>query len=180
MPRFGQTGFYQYFTDLHGFLTRHRANGTVPLDKLIAYVGQAPAVAEQAPHSQAYNEQMVPASEATEAAVDTVATVAGADAVRERAIQLQQVDPATLPPALEGSLFGDQAPDDLLARVRCPAHLLAAQFDLSGAMDERDIQRAIAQMPHATHAVIDNAGHDIHLDRPQAFLWELKQFVSTV
>jgi pimeloyl-ACP methyl ester carboxylesterase len=35
-------------------------------------------------------------------------------------------------------------------------------------------------MPHCTHAVIENAGHDIHLGQPQAFTQELKRFLPTV
>jgi pimeloyl-ACP methyl ester carboxylesterase len=116
-----------------------------------------------------------------QAAVDathSVLDVAGPEAVRERAIQLHQIDPAVLEPALGGTLLGHDQPDDLLAQIRCPVHLVAAQFALGGAMDAPDVQQAVAQMPHCTHTVIENSGHDIHLDQPETFARELKRFLS--
>jgi pimeloyl-ACP methyl ester carboxylesterase len=35
-------------------------------------------------------------------------------------------------------------------------------------------------MPHCTYAIIEHAGHDIHLDQPQAFTRELKRFLTKV
>jgi pimeloyl-ACP methyl ester carboxylesterase len=104
--------------------------------------------------------------------------VAGREAVRARAMQLHQVDPAILGPIQTGMFFGEDGPDALLRQIRCPAHLLAAQFDLGGALSAQDVARAVAQMPHSTHAVIENAGHDIHLDQPETFLREVKQFLT--
>jgi pimeloyl-ACP methyl ester carboxylesterase len=156
MPRLGQTGFYPYFASLRDYLGHYHANG-VSLEKMVAYVGQTPVDGER-----------------------TVLDVAGPEAVRERAIQLHQMDPAVLEPALEGTLFGDDEPDDLLARIHCPVHLVAAQSALGGAMAARDVQRAVAQIPNCTHTIIGNAGHDIHLDQPEAFMHELKQFLMNI
>lgn len=155
MPRFAETWFYTYFATLNDHLRQHQANGA-SLEELIAYVGQTPVDEEQ-----------------------TWLDVAGPEAVRERAIQLHQVDPATLQPVLAGTLFGEDKPDDLLARIDCPVHLVAAQASLGSALTLSDVQRAVAQMPHCTHAFVENAGHDIHLDQPEAFLSQLQQFMAS-
>lgn len=155
MPRFGQTAFYTYFTSYRDYLVTYHTVGA-SLEALEAYLGQMPVDGGQ-----------------------TWLEVAGPEAVRERAIQLHQVDPATLDPALEGVLLGPEEPDALLSQIRCPVHLVAAQSDLGGAMEARDVKRAVSMMPHCTHAVIENAGHDIHLDQPEAFLCELRQFLAS-
>lgn len=154
MPRFRETGFYPYFATLRKYLRQYHAAGA-SLEDMIAYVGQSPVDGEC-----------------------TMLDVVGPGAVRERAVQLHQMDPAVLDPALEGILFGDDEPDDLLAQIRCPVHLLAAQFAMGGAMDARDVQRAVSKMPHCTYTVLERTGHDIHLERPWDYVNELKQFLS--
>lgn len=47
-----------------------------------------------------------------------------------------------------------------------------------GAMEVRDVQQAVAQMPHCTRTIVGGAGHDIHLDQPQVFMRQLKQFLT--
>jgi pimeloyl-ACP methyl ester carboxylesterase len=88
------------------------------------------------------------------------------------------MDPAILDPMLAGVLLVAEEPDDLLARIGCPVHLVAANSELGGALAAQDVQRAVAQMPHGTYTMITDAGHDIHLDQPQTFLHELKQFLG--
>jgi hypothetical protein len=56
-------------------------------------------------------------------------------------VELQRMDPAVLVPAIAGSMLGAYEPDDLLAQVRCPLHLLAAQAALGGAMTAAAVQR---------------------------------------
>lgn len=141
---------------LRDYLHQYHANGA-SLEEMVAYVGQTPVDEEQ-----------------------TWLDVAGPEAVRERAIQLRQVDPAALDPVLAGTLLTPDQPDDLLAQIHCPVHLVAAQSALGGALEPQDVQRAVAQMPHCTHAVIENAGHDIHLDQPEAFVRELKRFLENI
>lgn len=154
MPRFAETGFYTYFVALQNYLQQYHANGA-SLKEMVAYVGQAPADGQR-----------------------TMLEVVGLEAVKERATQLHQIDPAVLEPALEGTLFGSDEPDDLLAQIRCPVHLLAAQVALGGALDAQGVQRAVSKMPHCTHTVIKGAGHDIHLEQPGAFVRELKWFLA--
>lgn len=152
MPHFGQTDFYPYFVELSGYLKQYHASGT-SLEDMIAHVGQTPVDGGQ-----------------------TWLDVAGPESVRERALQLHQLDPAVLEPALAGTLLDGQEPDELLAQIRCPVHLVAAQV----ALTVQNVKQAVLQMPHCTHTVIQNTGHDIHLDQPEAFMRELKWFLSVI
>jgi pimeloyl-ACP methyl ester carboxylesterase len=154
--RFSETWFHAYFASLSSYLKDYHANGA-NFEEMVTYVGRTPVDEDH-----------------------TWLDVAGPEAVRDRARQLHQMDPAILGPLQTGMLFGNDGPDELLARIQCPVHLLAAQFDLGGAMSAQDVQRAVAQMPHSTHAFIENAGHDIHLDQPEAFLRQLKQYLAQI
>jgi len=154
--RFAQSEFGTYFAGLYNYLARYHANGA-SLDDMIAYVGQSPLAEDQ-----------------------VLLDVAGLEAVQERAVQLHQLDPAALEPALAGALLGAETVDSLLARVRCPVHLLAAQVELGGALPIAHLQRVVARVPHCTHTVIEDAGHDIHLAQPAAFLREVTRFAQAV
>lgn len=154
--RFRRSAFYPYMAGLAQYLAHHHATGA-SLAQMVAYVGR----------SQADGETLV---------VD----VAGPESIHERACQLQQVDPAVLAPLLAGTLLAGHEADELLAQVRCPVHLLAAEAELGGAMEARDIARAVGQMPHCTHTLIKGAGHDIHLAQPDAFVREVKGFLRAL
>lgn len=67
-PRFRETGFYHYFVHLSEFLPEHHARGGT-LDEMVTYVSQAPVNSEG----------------------QTLLEVAGAEAVRERAVQLHNL-----------------------------------------------------------------------------------------
>lgn len=108
------------------------------------------------------------------------------DAVQQQAIQLMQVDPAVLEPLLSNGLLGNEDPDTLLAQIHCPTHLIAAESGSGGVMTLEDVQRVVAQVPQAAHTIVTGTGHDIHLDRPQAFfravvsfLWKLERVLQT-
>lgn len=155
MPRFGETWFYSYFTALRDYLKRYHSSGA-NLEEMIAYVGQAHV-------DEAH----------------TWLDMVGPEAVRERALQLHQMDPAILEPTLTGTLFDDgEDLDQLLAEIRCPAHLIAAQPELGSALEPKDIDRVMASVSGCTHTVIEGAGHDIHLDQPRAFLREIRPFLK--
>ena len=156
MPRFNETWFHAYFVSLASYLESYHANGA-NLEEMVTHVGQTPVDEDH-----------------------TWLDMAGPEAVRDRAIQLHQMDPAILEPIQTGTLFDGDGPDELLARIQCPVHLLAAQFDLGGAMSAQDVAQAVARLPHSTHAIIEDAGHDIHLDQPQAYLREVKKFLATM
>lgn len=152
-PRFQQTMFYGFFLFLRDALRQHHAKGGT-LDEMIGFVSQLPANDKQ-----------------------TMLEVAGAEAVRLRAIELQRMDPAVLDPAIDGVILGGQAPDDLLAQIGCPTHLLAAQDEFGGAMDAQDVARFTAHASLAAYAVLEGVGHGIHQERPTEFVQALQQFV---
>lgn len=75
-------------------------------------------------------------------------------------------------------MLGRHKPDDLLAQIRCPVHLLAGQSDYGGALEARDVQRAIATLSHCIHTVFEGVGHMIHQERPEAYLQALIQLLG--
>lgn len=163
MPAFAQSIFYPYFTDLRRYLRAHHRKGA-PLQEMIKYVGEAPVDGAR-----------------------TVLDVAGPDAVRDRAIQLHQMDPAAIlpvlavaDPALGDTLLDGVHPDHLLREIHCPVHLLAAEYNRGGALREVDVQRTVSHLPHSSHFVVHGAGHDIHLDRPNEFVRQLIQFLEVI
>lgn len=152
--RFTESFFYPYFVSLRKFLLQYHAEGAA-FQQLVDYVGQRPVGDKR-----------------------TVLDVAGIEAVRERALQLHQLDPATLEPVLEGALMDGLEPDDLLKKLRQPVHLLAATYHLGGAVSASDAERTVSQIPQCTYTVVDGAGHDIHLDQPEAFVEEVRNFLA--
>lgn len=163
MQRFMESVFYAFFSDLRRYLREYHASGR-SLEAMEKYVGEAPVDGSR-----------------------TVLDVAGPDAVHDRALQLHQMDPATLDPVLAAveprlgpTLLGNAQPDELLEQIAIPVHLLSAQYNLGGALQERDVYRAVSHMPHCTYAIVKGAGHDIHLDQPEAFIREVSQFLSSI
>lgn len=153
LERFQGTGFYQYFVALRQHLPQHHAQGGT-LEELVDYVAHSPVNETQ-----------------------TMLEVAGMEAVRERALQLHQLDPAIFDAAIEGRLLEDYEPDGLLARVCCPVHLLAGERPFGGAMDADDVARALSQLPQATHTIFAEVGHMFHQERAEAYLHALQRFV---
>lgn len=155
-PRLQQTPFHGFFLFMRASLRQHHAReGT--LDEMISFVGQLPANDSQ-----------------------TMLQAAGAEAVRLRAVELQRLDPAVFDLAIDGAVLGGREPDELLAQIRCPIHLLAAQPEFGGVMDAQDVARFTAHAPHATAAVLAGVGHGIHEERPDAFVEALQHFVAGV
>jgi pimeloyl-ACP methyl ester carboxylesterase len=151
--RMQETVFYGFFVALRALLAEHHGRGGT-LDDLIPIVGQFPINAEQ-----------------------TMLDAVGPEAVRERAIELQRMDPAVLDPAIGGAIFDPHEPDDLLRQIRCPVHLLAAQIEFGGAISAQDVQRVVSTLPHCTHTVFERTGHSIHDARPDEYVQELHRFI---
>jgi pimeloyl-ACP methyl ester carboxylesterase len=155
-PRLQETPFYGIFTMLRGYLLEHHVKGG-SLDDLIPFVGQFPVNEKQ-----------------------TMLDVAGPEGVRLRAIELQRLDPAVLDPAIDGVLLDAYEPDDLVTQIRCPVHLLAAQYELGGVMDNQDVLRFVTHAPHCTHAVLHGAGHGIHEEQPAEYVEAVQQFMQHI
>ncbi|HMQ29739.1 MAG TPA: alpha/beta hydrolase [Chloroflexaceae bacterium] len=154
-PRLGETGFYQYFMYLSDALPRHHAEGGA-LEAMIELVAHMPITA----------------------AGQTLLELAGEQAVRERALQLHQLDPATLEPLVAGRLLGPHEPDNLLARVRCPVRLLAGEAGAGGALDAGDVARVVEQLAQCEHTVFAGVGHMIHQDRPAVYAHALFRLIT--
>ena len=150
------TPFYGFFLFLRDALRQHHARGGT-LEEMVAFVGQLPANDKQ-----------------------TMLEVAGAEMVQLRAVELHRLDPEILDPAIDGVILGRQEPDDLLAQIRCPIHLLAAEAEFGGAMDTQDVQHFITSAPHCSYAVLKGAGHGIHEERRTEYLQALQQFMAAV
>jgi pimeloyl-ACP methyl ester carboxylesterase len=154
LARFQETMFYHFFAALQQNLPVHHARGGT-VEDLAAYVGQMPANEEQ-----------------------TMLDVAGPEWVHMRGVDLHQLDPAMLEPALNGDLLGPYEPDTLLSQVRCPVRLLAAQYELGGAMNAQDVERAVTQLAQCEHTVFAGVGHGIHEERPDEYVAALVDFVT--
>ena len=96
--------------------------------------------------------------------------------LRYRATQLDHLDPRALDAAIDGSVFDGFNPDNVLAQIRCPVHLLAGQAELGGAMTDADVDRLVHTVPDYTVTHLHDVGHGIHGEQPRAYLHELKQF----
>lgn len=156
LARFHGTIFHAFFAALAAHLPVHHAQeGTV--EDMAAYMGQMPANEEQ-----------------------TLLDVAGPEWVHMRGVDLHQLDPAMLQPALNGDLLGPYEPDTLLSQVRCPVRLLAAQYELGGAMSSQDVERALVHLAQCEHTVFPGVGHGIHEERPAEYVQALQQFMAAV
>jgi len=154
MPQFRETVMYASFVSLRSKLQHYYANGA-SLEQMITFVEQSPVDVKR-----------------------TMLDVATPEAICARAIQLHQLDPAVLEPALDGTLLGTDQPDALLAQVQCPVHLLVGQAQRGSIVRVPDMQRVLAQVPHGTHASIAGAGHALHLEQPAAVVDEVVQFLA--
>ena len=152
MARFRQTPFYDGFTGLRRMLHDHAAAGG-GFDDLIMRVGQQGAGDGR-----------------------TLLEVGGPDAVHERAVQLDGLDPRALDAAIDGSVFDSFEPDDLLAQIRCPVLLLAGRAELGSALTATDVDRLVHTVPDCTVTMVNDVGHGIHGEQPHTYLHELQQF----
>ncbi len=154
MPRFRTTGFYDFFVATRTQLLAHQAaEGT--LDDMIVDVGAMPVNETQ-----------------------TMLEIAGIEAVRERAIQLQQLDPATLDPIIDGILLGQSDMDEMLLKIDCPVRLLAGEVDAGGALSAEDVERSSSKLANCEFTLFEGVGHMIHQERPDAYQQALQQFFA--
>jgi pimeloyl-ACP methyl ester carboxylesterase len=154
MPAFQDTMFYAYFVALRDLLNQLSASGG-SVDDLGAEIGSWP-VADDV----------------------TLLEQAGEEGVRARAIELSRLDVNALAPTIEGTLWSLPDPDPVLNTIACPVHIVAGLYELGGALDEADVQRAVVNIPGCTHTVIDTCGHMIHTDEPRAYIRELMEFLT--
>lgn len=102
----------------------------------------------------------------------------GGEAVQSRAGQLERMDPEALSAAIDGTLFDDFDPDVDLAKVACPAHLMAGSEALGGAMTATDIREVSTRIPSCSTAVWNDLGHLIHHASADRYAEELISFLD--
>ncbi|MEA2482844.1 MAG: hypothetical protein QOC55_791 [Thermoleophilaceae bacterium] len=84
----------------------------------------------------------------------------------------QRVDPGRAAATVE-----ELAPRDWWdewGAIRCPTLVIRGE---RGAVDPSEAERMQAENPHATLAVIANAGHDVHLDQPEALASAIERWL---
>jgi len=146
LQRLQESPFYGFFVALRAQLAEQHAAGRT-VEDLALVVGQMPVDAER-----------------------TMAEVAGPAGVLQRALELQWMDPTLLDAGIEGRLLGGSDPDELLAQVRCPAHLLVGQTEFGSALSPQDVHRALSKLAYGTHTLFEGVGHSIHEERPDAYV----------
>lgn len=99
-----------------------------------------------------------------------------AEEARHRAEQLDHLDPGALDAAIDGSLFRNFDPDEVLAQIRCPVQLLAGRAELGSALTAADITRLVHTVPDCAVTQLSDVGHGIHAEQPRSYLHELRQF----
>jgi pimeloyl-ACP methyl ester carboxylesterase len=156
MPRFKDTIFYAFFNELRNVLRQHIASGA-SIDDLAQQIASWP-VAEGV----------------------TLLDQVGEEGVRMQARQFHRFDIHALSSEIVETIWGVEDPDAVLMEVKCPAHLIAGQYDLGGAMDAEDVRRASAAIPDCTRTVLGTVGHGIHADRPGEYVNELRKFLTTL
>jgi pimeloyl-ACP methyl ester carboxylesterase len=153
MPTLKTTIFYQNFINLKHNLQAHLESGA-SAESWAEEIGAWP-----------YDERQ------------TMLEALGPAGVRLRAWQFHQLDPFILDALIEGTTTVNFMPDELLPRITCPVHLVAGRYELGGAMDEADVRLAVSLLPHGTFKVMENVGHRVHQEQPQAYILELRQFL---
>ncbi|GAB3669802.1 hypothetical protein GCM10027589_37980 [Actinocorallia lasiicapitis] len=100
-------------------------------------------------------------------------------ALRSLAKSLNQMDPDVMVHFRDGRLFAGYRPEELLPRVGCPALLLQGDPKVATSlMREQDVERALTLLPDATHRMIEDAGHGLHVEQAGPVLDLVLPFVK--
>jgi pimeloyl-ACP methyl ester carboxylesterase len=98
---------------------------------------------------------------------------------------LSEYDPEFTRAFLDGSPGEGFSHEEALRQVKCPLRLLQAhsfrhpKLGLVGAMDDADVRRLQALVPHAEVVRLE-AAHQIHIDQPQRFVAEVLHLASAL
>lgn len=68
---------------------------------------------------------------------------------------------------------------EVLRRVTCPTLLLQADPNSGGALTDSGADRAMSQLPSASHQKFAHTGHSIHLERTDAFVQAVRDVLQT-
>jgi pimeloyl-ACP methyl ester carboxylesterase len=158
MPRLRETSDYQIFLGLRELLNNHKQSGQ-SVEELAQLVGAWPI------HPMLFDGK-------------PLLEVAGADVVRARAEALHRVDVGVLDALLDGTQFDGFAPDDDLARIECPLHVLSGEVSFGGTIGPQDLDRLKSLIPHLSYRVLPGLGHFIHHTAPTPYVEELRSFAG--
>jgi pimeloyl-ACP methyl ester carboxylesterase len=111
----------------------------------------------------------------------------GVDALelRQFAKTLSMLDPGVLDYHADGRadeyLVGFDL-DEMLPKITCPVLLVQGNPDLGGMMTDASVDYALAELPDATHVLIEGAGHDLLMNtwKERSLLRALFTFLDTL
>ncbi len=99
----------------------------------------------------------------------------GAGGIGLRLDSIASMKPEALEDALDGSLEWET--DEVLARVRCPLTIITGNPELGAVITPEEAARVSGIVPEARLVRMDNTGHLIHMEQPEAWLRVLNQWV---
>ena len=158
MPAFEDRSEYQIFNGLREVLRQHKEAGQ-SVDALAQLVGTWPI------HPMLFDGR-------------SLLDIAGPEVVRARAESLYRMDAEALQPVLDGTQFDGFNPDDALAKIESPVHLLAGAVSLGGAIEQRDVERLASVVRRYTHRMLPGVGHMIHHTAPADYVSEVLAFAQ--
>jgi pimeloyl-ACP methyl ester carboxylesterase len=151
------------------------------------YIGQMPALGETLFYTfYEYLTDLLPKHHRANGTVDELLPKVRNPLVSEElqrvlARNLHRLDPETVRPAMEGTLFDGFDPDTELARIASPVHAIIARGDPAGdAVRDRDIERMAEKIPRFTHVLWDDTIHAIHYQRPTETAAEIRAFMHRI
>ena len=92
----------------------------------------------------------------------------GEDGIRQRIESISSMKPKALEDALAGSLEWDS--DAILAQVQCPMDMIVGNPDLGAVITAEEVERAMRIVSDSRVTRLDDVGHLIHFERPEAWL----------
>ena len=158
MPALSDTLDYQFFLALRDVLRQHRDAGRSE-DALAAIVGAWPI------HPMLFEGR-------------SLLEIAGPEVVGARAASLHRMDLGVLDSILDGTQFEGFDPDEALAAIRSPVHLLAGEVALGGTVEQRDVERLASVIRCYTSRTLPGVGHLIHHTAPADYVHEIRTFVQ--
>ena len=138
---------------------RELAGSTLPIDKLIARVGE------------------LPIDTSIERSI-LLRDVASDDDLRMYAESVRRNDPAMVDAVLEFNQMHAGYDDEVVACVRCPVLILQADPAAGGGLQDADVAHAIELMPIARCVRFDGLGHSIHMEDPQGVVDAVTTFLD--
>ncbi|MCZ6570826.1 MAG: alpha/beta hydrolase [Deltaproteobacteria bacterium] len=90
------------------------------------------------------------------------------------------LDPQTPGQVLDGSAFGSWRSDELPERITCPLQLLVGEAALGGALETTEVERAEKKLANCQTVFMNDAGHNPHVEQPEAFSRTVRQFLEAL